>query len=53
MKDIVGTEIVVGSKVIFAKGGKHALHRGEVTKINAKTITRRRLYPLGWATLGG
>lgn len=42
MKDVFGTEIVVGSKVAFAKGGKHALYSGVVIKINPKTVTVER-----------
>lgn len=37
--DINGGDIQVGDSVVFAKGGKHKLHKGRIRAINAKTVT--------------
>ena len=39
MEDINGGNIQVGDTVVFAKGGKHKLHKGRIKAINAKTVT--------------
>lgn len=38
MKDIMGKPIAVGDQVVIGLGGSMTLRRGEVIKINPKTV---------------
>jgi len=38
MKDILGNELSVGDTVVFGSAGSMCLRKGEVVKINPKTV---------------
>jgi hypothetical protein len=38
MKDILGTPIELGQKVVFGSAGSMCLRVGEIVKVNAKTV---------------